>query len=183
MAAPETVGHYRILGPLGRGGMGVVFRAEDTRLGRVVALKFLPAEWTADAEKRERFVREARAASALDHPNVCTVHEIGETGSGDLYIAMACYEGETLRRRLAASWTAPAKRRFSRTRLVFELRVLVGLGAIHADLIGRPAATHQQLPLPRAAGLPQNFARAPRRLRRSRCRADQWVLRAARGAH
>jgi Tol biopolymer transport system component len=99
--AGRTVGRYRILGPLGIGGMGVVYRAEDIHLGRTVALKFLPPAPAPDARAKRRFLDEARAASALDHPNVCTIYEVGETAAGQLYLAMACYEGETLRRRLA----------------------------------------------------------------------------------
>jgi Tol biopolymer transport system component len=91
---------YRILGLIGAGGMGVVYRAEDTQLGRTVALKFLPPTLTPDPYAKLRFVDEARAASALDHPNLCTVYEIGRTAEGQLYIAMPCYEGETLQRRL-----------------------------------------------------------------------------------
>jgi eukaryotic-like serine/threonine-protein kinase len=93
----RTIGHYRILGHLGDGGMGVVYRAEDTRLGRVVALKLLPPELTRDPEAKRRFEREARAAALLDHPNICTTYDFGEAeGDGQMYIAMACYEGESL---------------------------------------------------------------------------------------
>jgi eukaryotic-like serine/threonine-protein kinase len=98
--ASRAVPRYRILSPLGIGGMGVVYRAEDTRLRRPVALKFLPPTLTPHPRAKERFLNEARAAAALDHPNICTVYEIGETAEGQLYIAMALYEGETLKRRL-----------------------------------------------------------------------------------
>jgi Flp pilus assembly protein TadD len=106
----QTVaGKYRIVRRLGRGGMGVVYEAEDLHLHRTVALKFLPAGLTADPEARERFVHEARAASGLDHPNICTIHDVDETEDGGLYIAMACYPGETLKERLARSAPAPAE--------------------------------------------------------------------------
>ena len=91
---------YRILGPVGIGGMGVVYRGVDTLLGRPVALKFLPPMLTPNPWARARFLNEARAASALDHPNVCTIYEAGETAGGQLYLAMACYDGETLKHRL-----------------------------------------------------------------------------------
>ncbi len=99
--ASGRVGPYRLLGELGRGGMGVVYRAEDTRLGRLVALKCLPAALAHDARAKERLMLEARAAAALDHPNVCTVYEVAETDAGQPYIALACYDGETLADRLA----------------------------------------------------------------------------------
>jgi len=94
------VDHYRIHETLGGGGMGIVYRAEDTRLGRTVALKFLPPELTRDPVAKARFLQEARTASALDHPNICTIYDVGETGDARLYLSMPCYDGETLRQRL-----------------------------------------------------------------------------------
>ncbi len=96
----KTISHYKIVELLGSGGMGVVYRAEDTRLERTVALKFLPPELTRDEETRERFLREARAASAMEHNNICAIHEIDQTEDEHIFIVMAHYQGETLKEKI-----------------------------------------------------------------------------------
>ena len=132
--AGGLISRYRILGPVGIGGMGVVYRAEDTRLERTVALKFLPPTLMPNSRAKARFLNEARAASALDHPNICTIYEVGETAEGQLYLAMPCYEGETLKQRLERGLLAVVEA------LHIALQVARGLakahhhGIIHRDI-------------------------------------------------
>ena len=100
LAPGTTLGPYQIVSELGRGGMGVVYQASDPRLKRTVAIKLLPPDLTRDETAKQRFLQEAQAASALDHPNICTIFEINETDDGQLYLVMAHYEGETLKERI-----------------------------------------------------------------------------------
>ena len=96
----KVVSHYKILEKLGEGGMGVVYKAEDIKLKRTVALKFLPPELTRDPDAKKRFIREAQSAAALEHKNICNIYEVNETEERQTYLAMACYEGETLRSKI-----------------------------------------------------------------------------------
>ncbi|MGB7063275.1 MAG: tetratricopeptide repeat protein [Candidatus Zixiibacteriota bacterium] len=129
----QTISHYRVLEKLGEGGMGIVYKAEDTKLKRTVALKFLPPELTRDAEAKERFVREARAASALDHPNVCTVYEIDEA-EGHTFISMACIEGQDLRDKIQSGRLELADALDIAFQVALGLQAAHEKGVFHRDL-------------------------------------------------
>ena len=120
----KTISHYKILGKLGEGGMGVVYRARDTRLERDVALKFLRSDRLGGEEEKSRFLLEARAAAGLDHPNICTIHEINES-DGRAFISMALVQGETLRARIRGRRVA------AREALDLALQIAAGLGEAH----------------------------------------------------
>ena len=130
----RTVGHYQILALIGAGGMGAVYRARDTRLNRDVALKFLPAHLSVALDAEERLLIEARAAAALEHPNVCTVHEIGETDDGRPFIAMAFYEGETLKQRLQRGPLSVAEAVDVAAQIARGLAAAHAHGIVHRDV-------------------------------------------------
>jgi type IV pilus biogenesis/stability protein PilW len=130
----QTISHYRILEKLGGGGMGEVYRARDTRLRRNVALKFLPFEFTRDSEAKQRFIREAQAASALDHPCICNIHDIDETPAGQLFICMSHYPGETLRKRIARGPIPPGEAAWIAVKVAEGLQRAHESGIVHRDV-------------------------------------------------
>src|SRR5262245_48310684 len=127
----ETIAHYRIIEPIGAGGMGAVYKAYDKKLHRVVAVKVLPQEYVSQQDRRRRFYQEARAASALNHPHILTVYEVGED-EGRPYIAMEYIEGETLRKKI--------KSRSMKLKQILDIAIQIadGLGKAHdAGIIHR----------------------------------------------
>lgn len=129
-----VAGKYRIVGEVGRGGMGVVYEADDLKLGRPVALKFLPGELTYDAEARERFVHEAHAASVLDNQHICTIYEIAESGSGQMFIAMALCHGESLRAKVKRGPLPPAEALSITAQVADGLAAAHEIGIVHRDI-------------------------------------------------
>src|SRR6267378_582006 len=125
----QTISHYRIAEKLGAGGMGIVYKALDTKLERTIALKFLPEGVAVSAEDKQNLLREARAASALDHPNIGVIHGLEESEAGQLFIVMQYYDGETLAHKISRG-VIPACES-----LDFAIQIASGLGAAHAHNI------------------------------------------------
>jgi tetratricopeptide (TPR) repeat protein/predicted Ser/Thr protein kinase len=130
----QTISHYKILEKLGEGGMGVVYKAEDTKLRRPVALKFLSPEVTYDEQAKRRFMHEAQAVSALDHPNIAVVHEIDETDDGSAFICMAYYDGQTLKDRLKSGPIPPDEATRITLRIAEGLQRAHEAGIVHRDI-------------------------------------------------
>ena len=131
----DLISHYKILEKLGSGGLGIIYKAEDTKLIRTVALKFIPSELTQDEEIKKIVIHEAQTASILEHNNICNIHEIGETKDGQLFISMSCYDGKTLKQKIEAERLLPTDEI-----LEIALQITGGLqkahqkGIIHLDI-------------------------------------------------
>lgn len=134
LSAGQSIGHYEVISLLGEGGMGEVYLARDERLGRRVALKLLPARFTTDRERLRRFEREAHAASVLNHPNVCTIHEVGETDEGRHYIVIEYVEGVTLREHIAGGRLSVNEVLDISTQIAAALSAAHDEGIIHRDI-------------------------------------------------
>lgn len=132
--AIDRLGPYEVIREIGAGGMGRVYEGRDTRLGRRVALKLLPPEWSRDRAAKERFVREARATAALDHPNICAVHDVGESDDGQLFIVMAYYEGETVEQMIDRGPLAPGEARDLAIQVARGLEQAHAAGVVHRDI-------------------------------------------------
>jgi serine/threonine-protein kinase len=130
----RTISHYKIIEKLGQGGMGVVYKAVDIHLERPVALKFLPSYFHSDTEEKQRFIAEAKAASKIDHLNICTIHEINETDDGQMYIAMAFYEGETLRDKIRQGALPQEEAMNIASQIARGLGMAHKAGIIHRDI-------------------------------------------------
>jgi tRNA A-37 threonylcarbamoyl transferase component Bud32 len=130
----QVVSNYQILEKLGSGGMGVVYKARDQRLDRLVALKFLPSHLSIHEESKQRFIREAKAASALDHPNICTIYDFGQAAEEQLFIAMAYYDGETLRQKIARGPLPVGEVRDYTIQIAEGLAAAHAAGIVHRDI-------------------------------------------------
>ncbi|RJR31523.1 MAG: serine/threonine protein kinase, partial [Candidatus Latescibacterota bacterium] len=130
----RIISHYKIVERIGAGGMGVVYKAEDTKLGRTVALKFLPPELTRDGKAKARFIQEARAASAMDHSNICTIFEIEETDDERIFISMAYYHGKTLKEKIAEGPVDPAEIAAIGAQIAQGLATAHANGIVHRDI-------------------------------------------------
>src|SRR5262245_2371540 len=130
----RTIGQYQILARIGGGGMGVVYSARAGKLGRTVALKFLPPQWSHDETAKLRFLREAQAASATNHPSICTIHDIETADDGQLFIVMAYYEGQTLKKRLESGPLPIDEALDVATQLADGLAKAHAQGVVHRDI-------------------------------------------------
>ena len=186
---PDTrLGPYTIVAALGAGGMGEVYRARDTRLDRDVAIKVLPAALTDSATARERFQREARAVAALQHPNICTIHDVGETADGQAFLVMELLQGETLQQRLMRGPFDSRRLPTSGIALADALDAAHAAGIVHRDIKPANILLTGRGPKILDFGLAKQWARRPDgaeealipRDAASRCAADR--ARAARSA-